>query len=536
MPPAQVLPGPVPASTTTAAPAPAKGRQSQLAAGLFFLCCLALFAVVGWEPAFLAPDASAKERRLDLHGAVLPPHREELAPVAPTVASLQAPTSSKSLRAGAGAAPGRLEPTRPPALAELAKNIQQPPTTPRRRPPPAAGGITHKGVGTVVGLESNNNVTADPLYDVMVDAPCSLPDAAEYTARVVAEQLAPWAAPSDTAGDSDRRPPIRMRYLDMLFCVRKQVARISYVRGELRHASWQLNMDLNRLRQSMWFLRLATLRAERRGRPLPDFELVLNPTDKTAGFARGGTEDLTDDPLPLFCNAKCAGDSSISFPIMFNAQLGGAAGEMALPLYAAKYEDLERLGQQRPWQEKRTSLFFSGTNLRGNREAIYKSRSPHVTALLEVVPVATYGEYRYLIYAFGHSGWSQRLRELAFMEAVVLVEDSPCREFYHAAFVPGRDYVLLREDLSDLDEKLETVVVDEAGSAAMALRWRTRGQQVLSLPCVLDYVEALLREYAARQDFAPVPQPTWPLFHLNATPTHFMSRQPPQVEVCREFF
>jgi hypothetical protein len=379
----------------------------------------------------------------------------------------------------------------------------------------------------------------------MVEVKCALAETG-YLARAVAAQLAPWrkadqhekddAQADDAQGADDARPPVRMKHLDMQYCTRKQVARISYVKGALRHASWQLNMDFNRLRQSMWFLRVATLRAERRGHPIPDFELLLNPTDKTAGYARGGTEELTEEPLPLFCNAKCEGDSSISFPIMFNAQLGGAGGEMALPLYAAKYSELEALGTPVPWREKKPTLFFSGTNMRGNRAAIYKSRSPHITALLEVVPIADYGYYRYLIYAFGHSGWSQRLRELSLMDAVVLMEESRCREFYQLAFEPNKDYVPVREDLEDLDEKIAAAVADEAGSEAMARRWREKGRKALSLPCVLDYIEALLREYVTRMDFVPAARPEWPEYRLNATPSHFMNKQPPPVEVCREFF
>lgn len=413
---------------------------------------------------------------------------------------------------------------------------------PRR---PAAGGNTHKGVGAVFGLESNNNVVADPLFGEMVEAECALAKS-DYLRQAVAKQLTPWRnaaeAPSAThagargAEKEEVRPPVRMRHLDMQYCMRKQVARISYVKGVLRHASWQLNMDFNRLRQSMWFLRLATLRAERRGRPIPDFEILLNPTDKTAGYARGGTEDLTHEPLPLFCNAKCEGDSSISFPIMFNAQLGGAGGEMALPLYAAKYSELQELGAPVPWREKKPTLFFSGTNMRGNRAAIYQSRSPHITALMQVVPIADYGHYRYLIYAFGHSGWSQRLRELALMDAVVLMEESRCHEFYQEAFEPGRDYVPVREDLADLDEKIAAAVADEAGSEAMAARWLAKGRDALSLPCVLDYVEALLRAYVPKMDFQPPERPTWPEFFLNATPSHFMNKQPPPVDVCRDFF
>lgn len=340
----------------------------------------------------------------------------------------------------------------------------------------------------------------------------------------VQQQLVPWPD----------KGSITQARLDRLFCVRKQVAKISYVGGELRHASFQLNMDLNRLQATMWLVHLAAARARAAGRLLPDFEIVLNPTDKTSAFAKGRST-AWEDPLPLFCNAKCAGDTSISFPIMFNGQFGGAGGEMSVPLYESKYRELQAMGAPARWRDKKPFLFFSSTNVRGNRAAIFRSRSPSVTALPEVVPVEKYGEYKYLIYAYGHSGWSQRLRELAFMDAVVLMENSSCHEYYHYAFDQGRHYIAAREDLSDLEARLAEATADDARAEAMASGWVRRGREVLRLPCVLQYVEDVLREYAARQAFDPVPRPSWPLHRLNVTQRHFVATQPPPLEECRPY-
>lgn len=75
----------------------------------------------------------------------------------------------------------------------------------------------------------------------------------------------------------------------------------------------------------MWLLQLAVRRAAAVGRPIPPVELLLNPTDKTADFASGAKKDSPEAlrlrQTPLFCNAKCAGDHSISFPMYVQAHL-----------------------------------------------------------------------------------------------------------------------------------------------------------------------------------------------------------------------
>ena len=73
-------------------------------------------------------------------------------------------------------------------------------------------------------------------------------------AVAVAKQLEPWAESG-----------IQMGMLDHLYCIRKQVARVSIHGGKLRQVNWQLNMDHNRLRSSFWLLHMTIDRAQKRG-------------------------------------------------------------------------------------------------------------------------------------------------------------------------------------------------------------------------------------------------------------------------------
>jgi hypothetical protein len=230
----------------------------------------------------------------------------------------------------------------------------------------------------------------------------------------------------------------------------------------------------------MWLIQMAINRASARGKPLPPFELILNPTDKSSEFGTGGTQKVLADPLPLFCNAKCSGDASISFPIMFNAQFGGAAGEMSLPLYYHKYNALLAADSKQSWEDKKPKLFFTSTNTRGNRAAIFKATSPAILALPRVVPMSDYTQYQYLLYAYGHNGWSQRLRELCLMKAVVVMEESRCHEYYQDVLQPGVDHVTVQEDFANLDTVADEIVHSHTANK-MASAWLKRGKEVSSI-------------------------------------------------------
>ncbi|EGD79727.1 hypothetical protein PTSG_10711 [Salpingoeca rosetta] len=377
------------------------------------------------------------------------------------------------------------------------------------------GGVTNKGMNQAA-LQGPipEHISEDPLWEQTARETCSL----NFTA-IIRHQLGPWLESG-----------IKQAHVDDLYCQRKHVARISYVGGELRYGSWQLGMDVNRLRSALWFIHLATERAKLRGNPIPPFEVVINPTDKTSEYGIGGTT-LGGKRRPLLCNAKCDGDASISFPIMFNAAFGTGTGEMSLALYRHKYSELVAMGRPGEWHAKIPKMFFSSTNTRGHRAAIFDSEHPGVVALPEVVPISLYGDFQYLIYAFGHSGWSQRLRELAFMDAVLLLEESQCREYYHDVFTPHVDYIPVAEDLSNLDDALERAM--SGHDRRMAQRWRAKGYEVLSLPCVLDYVEGLLREYARLQRFAPQQRPDHRPYAMTDPLSVFSHRtEPPDAHTC----
>jgi hypothetical protein len=238
---------------------------------------------------------------------------------------------------------------------------------------------------------------------------------------------------------------------------------------------------------------------------------------------------LWDAPGPLFGSTKCNGDASVSFPMNFHDQFGSmASGAMSLRMYQANLDRLQdELGGPR-WAGKIAKAFFSmGTHTgkkasakRGHRAALMGIESPLFDIVQKETPLSESGTYKYLIYAYGRCGWSRRLHELAFTPAVVFLEGSNCSEFFLSQLEPGKDYIPVAEDFSDLQQAVERVHADGKTAAKIAANWGTKARQLFALECVLDYVEALLRAYAKLQRFRPALRPAWPLFDLRRPEAH----------------
>ena len=87
-----------------------------------------------------------------------------------------------------------------------------------------------------------------------------------------------------------------------------------------------------------------------------------------------------------------------------------------------------------------------------------------------------------------------------------------------------------------LAAKLDAAVANPDESMAMAQRWHAHGQHILSMECILEYIEALLRAYAALQRFEPLPRSSWGTHYLNSTTRYFLEASPPDLDTCRNYF
>lgn len=309
---------------------------------------------------------------------------------------------------------------------------------------------------------------------------------------------------------------------------RKHALRIHYVNSELRVSRFHtVSAETDRLLSGLWFIYLACARAQQRGAPIPAFEINMAAGDSSFALQ----PNFWNNAGPILSNIKCGTlDASVSMPLTFVDQFGDFKSAtkrkrrnytgMSLLMYRNRYENAIEVETAHPsWKEKTNKVFFSawrGATDRGNRSHLYKISSSIFNISSKSIDVNHFGRYQYNIYAYGHCGWSRRIHELAFMNTVVFMEDSLCREYFHDQFLPGTEYVPVAEDFSDLEAQARRAFKEPEIGARMAQRWQEKGSQMMQLQCVLDYVETLLRRYAQLQDFEPKYNSSWPEYGIHS--------------------
>ena len=379
------------------------------------------------------------------------------------------------------------------------------------------------GVGVVGGMDSTAGANAvrgdiDGLFAVIPNTPrlwkalkkakCSMDWGA-----TVKHQLGQWQETGFTQRQVDE------------FCV-KHAFRASLVNGELRmsYVKPRDNKNVHRVLCGLWLMWMAALRASARGNPIPALEIQIQPGD--TAFSLTLPRKSWKNPGPALGNIKCTG-ASVSFPLTIHDQFGFGTGRMSLERYHERFNEAkgwEEGESATAWADKAPQSIFSGprgSGQRGNRSKIFKLKSEFLNTSTSPMKVEEFTGFRSNVYAYGHCGWSRRIHELVMMKTVVMMEHSICREYMHGVFEPGKDHIAVAEDFSDLPAKLETLFTSADQGKAMAERWYRRGLDIMSLPCTLDYVEAILREYARLQRFEPVYHPEWPLFDLDKNLSFF---------------
>jgi hypothetical protein len=390
------------------------------------------------------------------------------------------------------------------------------------------------GVGSMVGQPNVNGYTNAVLQDpakISSEFFGRAQDAERWPAakqqtcpvdwsKAVEQQLENWKVLGISQEDVDK------------YCLRKSF-RISIVGGEIRVATWSDNNNsgLQRLICMLWLLQIAILRAASLGRSFPDVELVAQTSD---GPQSGVDAPYLhwENPGPLFGHTKCRGDASVSFPMGIHDRFGSfASGAMSFRMYEENWAELAQLGtpgDTTAWKAKASRMFFSAGKLagkgkpssRGHRANLFHIDSPLLTVTEDTRPLKEYAEFKYSIYAYGRCGWSRRIHELAFIESAMFIEDSECTEYFMEVLEPGKDYVPVAEDFSDLVAKLEEVHSDPKRARALAVEWLKHARPMFSLACILDYVENIINGYAGLQKFKPQPRPDWKLYDIRENDAH----------------
>lgn len=176
------------------------------------------------------------------------------------------------------------------------------------------------------------------------------------------------------------------------------------------------------------------------GADTPDPALQLSKALDTKVFAYCTTHSMSDRVIAFPDFNSCYNEETFFNPFITTSKCKEAA--------------------MKPYEDKR--IFWRGTVLDFARICLYAmgKRYPEILQVEDAQQEGQYlhmtqqARYKYLIDTRGH-GWSGRLQTLLQLGRPIFIADRPFREWYFDRMIAWKNYIPVKEDLSDLIEKYE---------------------------------------------------------------------------------
>lgn len=246
---------------------------------------------------------------------------------------------------------------------------------------------------------------------------------------------------------------------------------------------------------------------------LPDVDFIISLED-------GFYEDLG---VPLFVYAKSQAARSLVLIPDFKALTG----------YSTLRKEIEKGNQKWSWESKKVKAFWRGSTTGGwlttqnwdklarVKLALLASAYPEkldacITGVVQCDPEipelikskgllskrttqANHLKYKYLVDVDGNSCSFERYFWVLLSNSVVLKQITPNIQWYYGGLKPYQHFVPVKEDLSDLLEKIEWAQTHDAEAKQIAANATQFVKNSLSQEDIFLYTTHLLREYAKRQ-------------------------------------
>lgn len=115
--------------------------------------------------------------------------------------------------------------------------------------------------------------------------------------------------------------------------------------------------------------------------------------------------------------------------------------------------------------------------------------------------------YKYVVYLEGTCGWADRLKNLLALGMVIFMQQTPCHECFVPLLQPWVHYIPIKNDLSDLVDKIKWARAHDEAAREIALNASDFAHRHLCIASWQLYIGSVLFEYAGRFAYAPVKRP-----------------------------
>ena len=111
--------------------------------------------------------------------------------------------------------------------------------------------------------------------------------------------------------------------------------------------------------------------------------------------------------------------------------------------------------------------------------------------------------YRYAVYAEGACGWADRLKAQLASGTVMLLQETPCWEFFQPLLQPGHHYIPISGDLSNLPQVIQSLRIHDEGAREVSLAAAQFVHEHLREEQWDRYIFAVLKRYARLMGSTP---------------------------------
>lgn len=267
---------------------------------------------------------------------------------------------------------------------------------------------------------------------------------------------------------------------------------------------------------------------------LPDVEFALCPDDCVTSqrFSAGEPEVLprspaTARPSPTFTHVACRMSDNLPFHFWNTRRMG------TFDDWDARAEKIRQWRRPFPWPARIPRAVFRGAMRRcyspkqlepdarswrtcGRTRLKHLAHTEPLSRRVDVdvgdapfidtrvyprarrpmLPMRQQEAYRYVINVEGNCGWADRLHILAFMGALVLHQETMCKEWYNLAMRPWVHYVPVDYYFDSLPDALRWAENHEADALRIVDNMNALASALLSRRGIRSYTRHLVRAFA----------------------------------------
>jgi len=300
----------------------------------------------------------------------------------------------------------------------------------------------------------------------------------------------------------------------------ERIRKFSLIRFTIKDRQLSFSLGENHLDSRHFRHLLSSIKTLNEMVALPDVDFVVSLED---GF-NYNPEGFPLSPCFVFAKSDAVGN----FVLMpdFKALCGYKKLRQQILDANPKFDWIKKK-EQAFWRGSTTSGFFENNNwdqfCRGKlvlaslsqpkqldaRFTSVVQSTPEVPALMKkkgmigkCVEKADHLNYKYLVDVDGNSCTYERCFWLLLSNSLVLKQITPNVQWYYGGLKPYIHYLPLKEDLSDLFEKIAWAKAHDEEAKAMARESTEFVKENLSAESIFQYLALLLTEYAALQNLS----------------------------------